>query len=57
MDVFLCRYQIVVEIIHATTISSLPQLKKQKGTKILQFTETPKKCFYTKTENVGIQPL
>lgn len=26
-----CRYQIVVEIIHATTISSLPQLKKQKG--------------------------
>uniref|UniRef100_A0AAX7SHC2 Sorting nexin 25 n=1 Tax=Astatotilapia calliptera TaxID=8154 RepID=A0AAX7SHC2_ASTCA len=25
------RYQIVVEIIHATTISSLPQLKKQKG--------------------------
>lgn len=28
---FFCRYQIVVEIIHATTISSLPQLKKQKG--------------------------
>lgn len=28
----LCRYQIVVEIIHATTISTLPQLKKQKGT-------------------------
>uniref|UniRef100_A0A8C6KB30 Sorting nexin 25 n=1 Tax=Nothobranchius furzeri TaxID=105023 RepID=A0A8C6KB30_NOTFU len=25
------RYQIVVEIIHTTTISSLPQLKKQKG--------------------------
>ncbi|KAM7000728.1 sorting nexin-25 isoform 1-T1 [Tautogolabrus adspersus] len=25
------RYQIVVEIIHATTISTLPQLKKQKG--------------------------
>lgn len=30
--VSLRRYQIVVEIIHATTISSLPQLKKQKGT-------------------------
>ncbi|KAM3867224.1 sorting nexin-25 [Diretmus argenteus] len=27
------RYQIVVEIIHATTISSLPQLKKQKERK------------------------
>lgn len=27
------RYQIVVEIIHATTISSLPQLKKQKDRK------------------------
>uniref|UniRef100_A0AAX7UBX5 Sorting nexin 25 n=1 Tax=Astatotilapia calliptera TaxID=8154 RepID=A0AAX7UBX5_ASTCA len=27
------RYQIVVEIIHATTISSLPQLKKQKEKK------------------------
>lgn len=27
------RYQIVVEIIHATTISSLPQLKKQKDKK------------------------
>lgn len=34
----LCRYQIVVEIIHATTISSLPQLKKQKGTETQQCT-------------------
>lgn len=29
------RYQIVVEIIHATTISNLPQLKKQKGKRCL----------------------
>lgn len=42
MAVSLCRYQIVVEIIHATTISSLPQLKKQKGTKTLQFTNATK---------------
>lgn len=34
MFVFFCvssRYQIVVEIIQATTLSSIPQLKKQKG--------------------------
>lgn len=37
-----CRYQIVVEIIHATTISSLPQLKKQKGTKTRQCTMATK---------------
>lgn len=35
-NVFCCfcvlsRYQIVVEIIQATTLSSIPQLKKQKG--------------------------
>uniref|UniRef100_A0A671QDU2 Sorting nexin 25 n=1 Tax=Sinocyclocheilus anshuiensis TaxID=1608454 RepID=A0A671QDU2_9TELE len=29
----LCRYQIVVEIIQATTISSIPQLKRQKDSK------------------------
>ena len=40
---FSFRYQIVVEIIHATTISSLPQLKKQKGMKTLQFTDGKKK--------------
>lgn len=34
--IFLVRYQIVVEIIHATTISTLPQLKKQKGKIIAQ---------------------
>lgn len=36
-SVFSCRYQIVVEIIHATTISSLPQLKKQKGRETVLF--------------------
>lgn len=29
--VFKTRYQIVVEIVQATTISNFPQVKKQKG--------------------------